>query len=111
MTLAVMEQGERQIILSNQGNGFDLGSNGTERSTSTVVKPGNGFDLGSNSTGTNSGYIFRPINWSPSGTLRDTLLYRQCLCQCVFRMILLPLLLVMFFGLIKFLILVWVVVV
>jgi len=40
LTLAVMAQGETQVLLSNQGNGFDLGSNGTGRNTSTVVKPG-----------------------------------------------------------------------
>ena len=92
MTLAVMTQGETQVLLSNQGNGFDLGSNGA---------------------GTNSGYMFQQINWSSSGTLRDALLYRQCPCQCVYfvRMILLPIFLVLFLELLQSLMLVCVVVV
>jgi len=40
LTLAVMAQGETQVLLSNQGNGFDLGSNDPERNTNTLVKPG-----------------------------------------------------------------------
>jgi len=92
LTLAVMAQGETQVLLLNQGNGFELGSNGT---------------------GTNSGYMFQQINWSSSGTLRDALLYRHCLCQCVYfvRMRLLLILLVLFLELLQFLMLVWVVVV
>ena len=86
MTLTVMAQGETQVLLSNQGNGFDLDSNGT---------------------GTNSGYMFQQINWSSSGTLRDVLLYRQCLCHCVYcvRIRLLLILLVLFLELLKFLML------
>jgi hypothetical protein len=40
LTLALMAHGEIQVLLSKQGNGFDLGINGIGRNTSTVVKRG-----------------------------------------------------------------------
>jgi hypothetical protein len=39
LTLALMAQRETQVLLSNEGNGFDLGSNDPERNTNTLAKP------------------------------------------------------------------------
>jgi hypothetical protein len=40
LTLVLMAQEEIQVLLSKEGNGFDLDPNGTGRNTSTVVKTG-----------------------------------------------------------------------